>query len=431
MSLSINQTRSKVLLTLSASVLTFFACTQLLAAELRLNVSGTYRALDIEGRIEPGDYERFLRIAKENQGQLSGVNLYSGGGDFVEAIKIGRALRALEMSSQVPQRSRDGRPICEEALGSRARDPANCTAASAAFFIHIGGIHRGGTYLAVHRPYFDPKVFRSLSQEEARLALDKLLTEARQYMSEMAIPPHIQEEVLSTPSDKVVLLEERQIRAHIWGDLPHRYEWRRAKCAQLAPGDTQRLSSLGSRLVARDRLTADELEEITKLQTGRDQEMRCDIQLTEASRRAAYERFFGAAPSDTENHSFAKWLDAPKYLGRAFEELASEERFEPERAVLGTSTLTRKETAKSPAASVMDLGNKRKQVSWVSIAKEEPTTQFRERVRATLQAAWGVPEGEESNLQWTTKQFRARLIYETRASRPALLLVVEPPHPTR
>jgi hypothetical protein len=396
------------------------------AAELRLNVSGTYRSLDIEGAIEPGDYERFLRIAKESQGQLSSISLYSPGGDFVEAMKIGRALRALEISSRVPQRDRDGRPVCEELLDSKPRLAANCTAGSAAFFIHIGGIHRGGTYLAVHRPYFDPKGFRSLSQEEARIALDRLLAEARKYMTEMAIPPHIQDEVLSTPSDKFALLDERQIRTHIWGDLPHRHEWRRARCATLSPIEARRLSSLGGRLVSRDRLASDEVEELSLLQSKRDQEMQCHVKHISEGRLAAYERFFGVVPSDAASHNFSRWLEAPRYLGRTFEELASEERFESDRGLAGTSTMVRRETATSPRASVTDLGNQRKLVSWVSLFQEAPSKLFREQVRATLQGAWGAPQGSEDNLQWTTEKFSARLIYETRTSRPGLVLEVEP-----
>jgi hypothetical protein len=256
-----------------------------------------------------------------------------------------------------------------------------------------------------------------------------LLAEARKYMAEMAIPSHIQEEVLSTPSDKFVLLDERQVRTHIWGDLPHRHEWRRAKCAKLSGADTQRLGSLGARIVARERLAPEEVEDLTRLQSVRDQEMKCDIALTMESRLAAYQRFFGEAPSDSTAHNFSKWLDAPKYLGRRFDDLASEERFEPELALAGTSSLLRRETATSPSASVMDLGNKRKLVSWVSIAKEQPSNLFRERVRKTLEAAWGPPQGSEDSLHWTTESFRARLLYETRASRPGLILVVELPPP--
>ncbi len=428
---SVIQVRQKSLMSVSTSLMTILACTHLQAAELRLNIEGSYRSLVIEGSIEPGDYDRFLRIVKDSQGQINSVWLYSQGGDFVEAMKIGRALRALEISSHVPQRGRDGRPVCEEVLGSRPRDPINCTAASAAFFIHIGGIHRGGTYLAVHRPYFDPKLFGSLTQDQAKVAMERLLAEARAYMTEMAIPPHLQDEVLSTPSDKIVVLDERQIRTHIWGDLPHRHEWRRARCGRMSPLDSQRLGSLESRLMARERLTSDEHQEISRLQSARGEEWNCEAKLVVDSRRVAYERFFGTVPSDITGHNFSKWLDAPKYLGRSFEDVASEERFEPDRPLLGTSSLVRKETATSPAATVMDMGNKRKLVSWVSIAKEEPSTQFRENVIATLKAAWGSPNGDETNMEWTTAQFRARLTYVTRAARPGLVLVVEALSPLR
>jgi hypothetical protein len=79
--------------------LTSIILVQAQAAEMRVNISasGNYRSLDIEGIIESGDYERFLRVVKENQAQLASIRLYSPGGDFLEAIKIGRALRALEL----------------------------------------------------------------------------------------------------------------------------------------------------------------------------------------------------------------------------------------------------------------------------------------------------------------------------------------------
>ncbi len=203
------------------------------SAEMRLNVDGTYHSLDIEGRIESGDYERFVKIVRESQGNLSGIKLFSPGGDFMEAIKIGRTLRALELSSNVPNRGRDGRAICGEFPDKKPRDPANCTAASAAFFIHIGGMHRGGTYLAVHRPYFDPIRLKQISQSQAQAAYELLQKEARAYMSEMGLPPHIQEDVLNTPSDNLTFLDEKTIRTHIWGDLPYRHEWRKAKCSKI------------------------------------------------------------------------------------------------------------------------------------------------------------------------------------------------------
>ena len=397
------------------------------AAELRLNVYRNYRSLDIEGRIEPGDYERFLRIVKESQAQLSSVYLYSPGGDFLEAIKIGRAIRALELSTRAPMRGRDGRPICEDPLGSKPRDPANCTAASAAFFIHIGGIGRHGTYLAVHRPFYDPQRFRNLSQSKALIAYERLLSEARAYMNEMALPSHIQEEVLNTPSDKHLVLDERVIRTHIWGDLPYRHEWLLAKCGNLSPTEDQRLITIGSRLAANQRLTPQESDELSRLRDMRDQQDRCGIQLIDESRKSAYERFFGVAPSDVGNHNFAKWLDAPKYLGHTFEDVTSEERFEPEKPLLGITSLTRKETATSPLASLMDIGNKRKIVSWVHIYKENPSDQFRQHLRSTLESAWGKPANDGNSLLWVSESFRANLTFEIfDPDHSSLSLIVKP-----
>lgn len=67
------------------------------AADFRINISSGYHNLAIEGVIEAGDYERFTKIAKDNQGQLAGIYIPPPGGDFLEAMKIGRAVRALEL----------------------------------------------------------------------------------------------------------------------------------------------------------------------------------------------------------------------------------------------------------------------------------------------------------------------------------------------
>ena len=56
----------------------------------------------IEGKVRKGDFKRFVRLVKEGQGRATGVWLFYPGGDFSESIKIGRALRELELSSQVP-----------------------------------------------------------------------------------------------------------------------------------------------------------------------------------------------------------------------------------------------------------------------------------------------------------------------------------------
>lgn len=407
------------------TVLALGAPVAMQAAEMRVHVYPNYRVLDIEGVIEPGDYARFLKIAEESQGKLGGVYIFSPGGDFLEAIKIGKALRALELSSQVPQRGRDGRAVCEEFGESKPRQPENCTAASAGFFIHIGAVHRGGTYLAVHRPYFNPDQFKNLSQDEAQTTYAKLLEVARSYMNEMAIPIHVQEEVLNTPSDKARLLDEKTIQTHIWGTPAYRHEWMRAKCSTMNPSQVQRKAQLGSRLVTGASLGDRDSFDLRELQNQQDKDDRCEIDLIRESRRAAFTKFFGVPPSDVIKHNFSKWADAQKYLGRTFEDLVSEERFEADPELLGRSGLSKKATSTSPATSVMDEKHKKRFVSWISMTYSGPTEEFMQVLLETLTSAWGKPLSSSNSQRWSSKAFSAELRYETRGPTPAAMLTIE------
>ena len=230
--------RSKMKQKLLASVFSFLIAllytVQATAADIRPHItgSGTFRAIVIEGKIEAGDFDTFIRIVKENQSKISGVVIFSPGGNFYEAMKIGRAMRALELTSQVPMRSQSGRPSCEDGvLGIKPNDPQNCTCASAGFFIHIGSIHRGGTYLAVHRPYFEKGKFGELSQNDARKAFDALQDSARDYMQEMGVPKHVQEDVLGTPSERALVLDDKTVKTYFWLELPYRHEWKKTDVA--------------------------------------------------------------------------------------------------------------------------------------------------------------------------------------------------------
>lgn len=329
-------------------------CRSCHAAEMRLLVRDDYRSLVIEGPIESGDYEHFFKVVKDNQGKLADVYLLSPGGDFVEAIKIGRALRALEMGSVVPGRNPAGQPVCGDkySISAVPRNPTNCTAASAAFFIHVGAIERGDLYLVVHRPSFAPEQFANLTESQAQAAFDALQRDARGYMTEMGVPPQVQEEVMGTPPDKGVVLDDKTVRSYFVGEIPYQQEWRHAKCAQLSPVETQRLDVLTAKL---ETLTSAEWSEYFPMKKKWDMEIECQRALRVQSRMASYERFFGVAPSDVTNHNFSKWLDLPKYLGRTFEDVSSEERFTVRDSFRGITSLYREETAISPAVVLLDF----------------------------------------------------------------------------
>jgi hypothetical protein len=205
------------------------------AADVRVVVEGAGpdRAVVIEGPIASGDFDTFIRLIREQQAAVADVYLFSSGGDFVEAMKIGRALRALELTSRVPTRTSADRPSCDRWPGVAPDRPVNCTCASACFFIHVASAHRDGDYLAVHRPYFATAAFGQMSQKDAMHAFDALQRTAMQYMDEMGVPTRVQEEVLGTPSDRTLVLDAGTVKTHFSGDLPYRDEWIRNRCARL------------------------------------------------------------------------------------------------------------------------------------------------------------------------------------------------------
>jgi hypothetical protein len=77
-----------------------FGSTAIIAAEIRKDAfSGSMGAV-LEGKIEPGDLEK-LRSFIHDEPALE-IYLASPGGDLAEAMKIGRLLRALKVTTIVP-----------------------------------------------------------------------------------------------------------------------------------------------------------------------------------------------------------------------------------------------------------------------------------------------------------------------------------------
>jgi hypothetical protein len=270
-----------------------------LAADIRVVTDGaeSSRLIVIEGPIADGDLDEFVRLVKEHHGTIAEVYVFSSGGDFTEAMKIGRAIRALELSSSVPARTASGSPSCAAPAGIQPNDQTNCTCASACFFIHVAATIRRGDYLAVHRPYFPTDAFGRLSQKDAMKVFDVLQRTAVQYMDDMGVPKHVQEDVLGTPSDRTLLLDDKTIRTYFSGDLPYRDEWARSRCSRLTSGERVRLLTEGAAADARPAETQGDLRE---LQERRGEELKCVVAVQNEGRLAAYEKYFGAKPSSTE-----------------------------------------------------------------------------------------------------------------------------------
>ncbi|TCD48609.1 hypothetical protein [Chlorobium sp. N1] len=337
---------------------------------------GFPRAVVIEGHIRSGDYEAFLGAVKAGEGRVSRVYVFSPGGSVVEAMKIGMAMRRLELTSVAPAMSPSHRPRCggPSGTGPVPDDPKNCTCASAAFFVYIGGVKREGDFLAVHCPYYPESFHEQRSPERVRSA-EALLHEASlRYMTRMHVPSSIIDQVFSTSPDHLRLLDPASVRA-----LHSR-------------ADSDRVSGAAASEVA-----------------------------MEERRKAAFRTFFGRSADSLRRQGFAEWEHAAGYLGRGYDELLANEPFaesrEPEASVLtrmmpGSATVvTLRDDSTSP----------RRVVSVQVVSRPDPRRGFSRDLIAALSRSWGAPSvvyGKEEWV-WSRPDFRAVLFYEGVSSRGA------------
>lgn len=297
-----------------ASVIILGVANQVAAADIYPDIKflgSEHSEIVIEGEIKKGDYQKFVQLLEEGQGRFDGVILMSPGGNFDEAVKIGRVLRELQLDSSIPYRNENGSPACRLV---EPRIEQNCTCLSACFFIHVGASSRTGDYAGVHRPFIQPEQFKNLSREEARQAFTDLQNEAQEYLREMNVPDKVQEIIFATPSDQIQLLAPDIIKGHFLGPLPYLAEWYRAKCSALTPDEIALWKGLSERgkkqeLHPEETLT---LEKIKELARG---EIECRTREMKQARVAAFEAFFHQAPNDYRNHKFSIWSEATELIG--------------------------------------------------------------------------------------------------------------------
>ncbi len=214
-------------------------------------------------------------------------------------------------------------------------------------------------------------------------------------MQEMGVPKHIQEDVLGTPSDRALILDEKTVKTYFWLELPYRHEWLKAKCSRLSDDKRMRLDGYSRKLrTARgsDVLSGGESSDFQSLVQKQREEMDCDISLTSQSRISAYEKYFGVKPTDYANHNFSRWAEAPKYLGRSFDDILGEEKFEEGKILRGT--MERPATATAPSLTLFDSpSNPRAVISIHVISQPSASQEFIQRLTKTLEKAWGSPSG--------------------------------------
>ena len=315
------------------------------------SISLKNRAIVIEGIIEKGDFNIFIETAKENQGQIDSVLIFTPGGDFYEAMKIGYAVRKLELTTVAPDAS--NRIFIE--YGVKLKDKKNFICASSGFFIYIAGVYRDGYIIGVHRPYFQKGQFGNLNQTDAQIAFNLLQKTSKDYMNEMGVPSHVQDKLLATQSNSIWMLDTNTINTYFHSYAPYRLEWLKNRCSN----------------------------------ADKDEENKCWQLTILNSRLEAYERYFEKKTNDTENYDFSVWCNAKNYLNQPFHKILYKEHFEDNK--YGEfDNLLRRASIYTPQINLQDSLSKNRVVTSISLNSWiNPSPEFIKLLLQNLVQCWG------------------------------------------
>ena len=196
--------------------------------------------LVLEGKIVAGDYDNlrnFLGI-KSNFDKISGgVFLASPGGDVAEAMKMGRLIRALRLSTDAPSGPQTGIARFGESLihANNLKNPKNnYLCASACFFVYVAGIYRNLNWtgrLGVHRPTQLETKARTPSSDESTKSTAWFIHETvKNYLRDMDVPDKYVGLIFSTPPNDVRWITQNEFDSDLRGFIPELKDWVGAKC---------------------------------------------------------------------------------------------------------------------------------------------------------------------------------------------------------
>ena len=150
-------------------------------------------------------------------------------------MKIGRQIRAVHATTYAawPHGSGENRRCIT--FAPYQVKPENCVCASACFFIWAAGSERGGEDVYLHRPYFDPKVYRDFPENTAT-AYGDLARSARAYLTDMDVPTPVIDRMFATKSTDATRLTEEELE--LLEMAPYFQEFIIAKCGNLPAPDT-------------------------------------------------------------------------------------------------------------------------------------------------------------------------------------------------
>jgi len=195
--------------------------------------------LVLEGKIVPGDYDKLRNFlgTKSNFDKITGgVFLASPGGYIDEAMKIGRLIRTLRLSTDAPSGPPSGIAKFGESLihaNDLVNAKANYLCTSACFFVYVSGIYRNLNWvgrLGVHRPTQIESVARTQSDEEASRSTWFTHETVKNYLKEMDVPDKYIDLVFTVPPNEIRLITQDEFDLDLRGFIPEMKDWVGAKC---------------------------------------------------------------------------------------------------------------------------------------------------------------------------------------------------------
>jgi len=246
------------------AVFFFLASFQAQAANIWHLQEGRRVEVVIEGEINQGDFRDLEVLLKEKGPLVDTVFLYSSGGDAKEAMKIGRMLRELEVTTEAPgvtiEEVKGEWEVVPECRFTPPRNQANCVCYSSCFLVWVAGINRRGSYLGVHRPRFNQDYYASLSSADAQREYGEMLDEVKEYLKNFSVPQELKEKMVSTPSHEIYRFEANR---ELKGFVPAYDELLTAKCGAMPRAEEKRYWLLKTK--GADRTSESELKEMAIL----------------------------------------------------------------------------------------------------------------------------------------------------------------------
>jgi hypothetical protein len=195
--------------------------------------------LVLEGKIEAGDFDKvrsFLGNKANFERINGGVFAASPGGNLVEAIKIGRLIRALRLSTEAPsgpptEARRFSQPVI--APNNLVNPRINYQCSSACFFIYVSGVYRSLGWvvrLGIHRPTQLESETNKLDVEQATNLAWRVRGFVKKYLDDMNVPDKYVDLMYSVPPNEVRWISQSEFESDIEGFVPDAKRWLSTKC---------------------------------------------------------------------------------------------------------------------------------------------------------------------------------------------------------